>query len=433
MKTMMRVCGLLFVAALLLAPLAQAQGGKTYAITGAKIFTLAGPPIANGTVVIRDGKIAGVGAKVSIPSGAQVIRANGLEVYPGMFDAVTQLGLVEVGQGAPGTVDLNELGDYNPQVVAATAVHPASEHLPVVRANGITHALAAPGGGVVSGQASAIHLAGWVIDELAIRKNAAMVLNWPSLASGPSFDFATFQVRRRPFTEVKQEYERRVTELTDWLERARHYAQAMEEGARDNFTRDLKLEAMVPVVKGEMPVLLMTNGDRDIKNAVEFAEKQKLKIIIAGGRDAWKVKDLLKQKDIPVILRKTQSLPAGEDEPYDKPYSAPGELAAAGVKIAFATFDTEFARTLPYEAGHAVGYGLPHDEALKAVTLYPAQMLGLDKELGTIESGKIANLIVTNGDPLEIRTEVRFLFIRGQLTSNDNKHKQLYEKYRARP
>jgi imidazolonepropionase-like amidohydrolase len=433
MKFAKQVFQMFLLAALLVAPAARAQGGKTYAITGAKIHTLAGPPIANGVVVIKDGKIAAVGTKVSVPSGAQVINAKGLEVYPGLFNTVSELGLVEVGQGAPGTVDTAELGDYNPQIIAATAVHAESEHIPVTRANGITHTLAAPGGGVISGQASLINLAGWTIDEMLGKKSAAMVLNWPSLAARPTFDFATFQVRRRAFNEVKQDYEKKVGELTDWLERARHYAQAVEKGSKDNFVRDQKLEALVPVVKGELPVLVLANDDRDIKNAVEFCEKQKLKMILGGGREAWKVKDFLKQKNIPVILGRTHELPATEDEAYDKPYSAPGELVAAGVKIAFGTFDIEFMRRLPNEAGQAVGYGLPHEEALKAVTINPAQMFGLDKELGTIETGKLANLIVTNGDPLELRTEVRYLFIKGQLTSTDNKHKQLYEKYRARP
>ena len=425
------------IGALLLAPGAFAQGGKTYAITGAKIYTLAGPPIANGTVVIKDGKIAAVGANVSVPSGAQVINAKGLEVYPGMFNAVSQVGLVEVGQGEPGTVDLNELGDFNPQIVAAMAVHPASEHIPVVRAAGITHTVSVPGGGVISGQGSLIHMSGWVIDEMLGKKSAALVLNWPTLApggggfggGGGGGGFGA----RRPFSELKQEYERRVTEIENWLERARHYAQAAEKGSKDNFTRDEKLEALVPVVKGEVPVLVMANNDRDIKNAVEFCEKQKLRMILGRGREAWKVKDLLKQKNIPVILGRTHALPAGEDEPYDKPYSAPGELAAAGVKIAFATFDIEFVRRLPNEAGQAVGYGLSHEDALKAVTINPAQMFGVDKELGTIEQGKIANIIVTTGDPLELQTDVRYLFIKGQLTSTDNKHRQLWEKYRSRP
>lgn len=433
MKRALRIATLLmavlFVGALL-APLAFAQA-RAYAIRGAKIYTLAGPPIENGTVVIRDGKIAAVGKDVAIPSGAQVINASGLQVYPGLFDSVSRLGLMEIGQVAA-TVDINELGDYNPQLLAATAVHPASEHIPVARANGITHAVSAPGGGVLSGQASLIHLSGWTIEEMAIQPSVGMILNWPTLQTR-SFDFATFSLRERPFSEAKKEYEERVAALEDWLEAARHYVQAAEKGSPANFERDLKLEALARVVKGELPLIVMANNHRDIKNAVEFAEKQKLKVIIAGGGEAWKVKDLLKQKNIPVILRPTQTLPQEEDDPYDRPFTAPGELHAAGVKIAFATFDSSDSRTLPYETANAVPYGLPWEEALKAITLYPAQILGVADRLGTIEVGKLANLIVTDGDPLSIPTQVRYLFIQGQLTSTDNKHKQLYEKYRARP
>ncbi len=404
---------------------------QTYAIRGAKIYTLAGPPIENGTVVISNGKITAVGRTVAIPSGAQVINASGLQVYPGLFDSVSRLGLTEIG-AVSATVDTNELGDYNPHLLAATAVHPASEHIPVARANGITHAVAAPAGGVMSGQGSAIHLTGWTIEEMSIAPSLALVLNWPTVQT-QTFDFATFTVRRRPFTEVKKEYDEKIAQLEDWLEAARHYAQATEKGAADKFERDLKLEALARLVRGQLPVLVMANDHRDIKNAVEFAEKHKLKIIIAGGAEAWKVKDLLKQKNIPVILRPTQSLPGEEDDPYDKPFTNPGELHAAGVKIAFATFDSSDSRTLPYEAANAVPYGLPWEEALKAITLYPAQILGLADKLGTIEVGKLANLIVTDGDPLEIKTQVRHLFIKGQLTSTDNRHQQLWEKYRARP
>lgn len=415
-----------------------------YAIRGAKIYTLAGPPIENGTIIIRDGKIAAVGQNLRVPARAQVINARGLEVYPGLLDSISRLGLTEIG-AVSATVDTTELGQYNPQLVAATAVHPASEHIPVARANGITHALAAPGAGggffallfgggasVIPGQGSLIHLSGWTIEEMAIEKSVAMMLNWPGIQTR-RFDFATLSFKERPFTEAKKEYEEKVAKLEDWLEAAQHYAQAVENGSTANFERDLKLAALARVVTGELPVMMLANDDRDIKNAVEFAEKHKLKMILAGGAEAWKVKDLLKEKNIPVILRPTQALPGAEDEPYDKPFTNPSELHAAGIKIAFATFDSSDSRTLPYEAANAVPYGLPWEEALKAVTLYPAQILGVGDRLGTIEAGKIANLIVTDGDPLRIQTEVHYLFINGQLTSTDNKHRQLYEKYRARP
>lgn len=423
-------------------PLWGQAAASAYAIQGAKIYTLAGPPIEKGTVVIRDGRIAAVGADVSAPAGAQVIDATGLEVYPGLMDPLSRLGLTEIGQ-VSATVDTSELGEFNPQLVAAIAVHPASEHIPVARANGITHAVSAPGAGgggffggfsgsLMPGQASLIHLRGWTIEEMVIRRSVGLILNWPTMQTR-RFDFATFSFKERPFTEVKKEYEEKVGQLEDWIEAARHYAQALAQGSQDKFERDVKLEALVPVVRGELPVMVMANEARDIKNAIEFADQHELTMILAGGAEAWKLKDLLKEKDIPVILRPTQALPGEEDEPYDKPFTNAAELHQAGVRIAFATFDSADSRTLPYEAANAVPYGLPYEEALKGVTLYPAQILGVADQLGTLEAGKVGNVIVTDGDPLEIQTQVRYLFVNGELTSTDNKHRQLYERYRHRP
>src|SRR6266699_2390238 len=420
---------------------AQSQPSTTYALTHAKIFTLAGSAIEDGTLVIRDGKIAAVGVGIDIPREAQVIDAKGLQVYPGIFDSITQMGLREIG-AVSATVDSTETGNYNPDVVAATAVSPSSEHIPVTRAAGITEVLAVPGGGggfdsggsssVIGGQASAIHLAGWAIDEMLIKKSAAMVLRWPEIET-QTFDFATSSRKEKPYTEAKQEYDKQVNEITDWVERARHYAQVMEKGSPAKYDRDLKLEALVPVVRGELPLLVFADRSREIQNAVEFCDKQNLRMILAGGSEAYKVKDLLRSKGVPVILRPMLTLPLDEDDPYDHLLSQPAELSAAGVKFGFASFDNSFARRLGQNAANAVAYGLPYDEALKAVTIYPARIFGLDDQIGTIEQGKIANLIVTNGDPLELTTDVKYLFIRGQLTSMDNRHLRLYEKYSKRP
>jgi len=432
-----------FVASLLFllpAVFAQTQPSNTYAITHAKIFTLAGSPIDDGTLVIRDGKIAAVGTSVEVPAGAQVIDAKGLQVYPGLFDPITQMGLREIG-AVSATVDSSETGSFNPDVVAATAVSPSSEHIPVTRAAGITEALAVPGSGgfdsggargVLGGQASAIHLAGWAIEEMLLKKSAAMVLNWPRIETR-SFDFETFSRKEKPYTEAKQEYEKQVNELTEWLERARHYSQAMEKSSAGKYDRDLKLEALVPVIRGELPLLVFADRARDIRNAVEYCDKQNLRMILAGGDEAYKVKDLLRSKSIPVVLRPVLTSPVDEDDPYDRLLSQPAELAAAGVKLAFGSFDNSFARRLGQNAANAVAYGLPYDEALRAVTVNPAQILGLGNQIGTLETGKIANVIITNGDPLEISTDVRYLFIKGQLTSTNNRHKSLYEKYLNRP
>jgi imidazolonepropionase-like amidohydrolase len=419
---------------------AQSQPATTYAITHAKIFTLSGSTIDDGTLLIRDGKIAAVGVGLDIPAGAQVIDAKGLQVYPGIFDSITQMGLREIG-AVSATVDSTETGNYNPDVVAATAVSTSSEHIPVTRAAGITEVLAVPGSGgfdsggggsVIGGQASAIHMAGWEIDEMLIKKSAAMVLNWPQIET-QSFDFATFSRKEKPYADAKQEYDKQVTEITDWVERARHYAQVMDKSSAAKYDRDLKLEALAPVVRGELPVLVFANRAREIRNAVEFCDKHQLRMILAGGEEAYKVKDLLRSKGVPVILRPVLSLPLDEDDPYDRLLSQPAELAAAGVKFALASFDNSFARRLGQNAANAVAHGLPYDEALKAVTLYPAQIFGLADQIGTLEQGKLANVIVTNGDPLELTTDVKYLFIRGQLTSLDNRHLRLYEKYAKRP
>src|SRR5207245_7084702 len=242
-----------------------------------------------------------------------------------------------------------------------------------------------------------------------------------------------FSRKEKPYNDAKQEYDKQVNEITDWLERARHYAQAMEKGSGAKYDRDLKLEALTPVIRGELPLLVFADRSREIRNAVEFCDKQNLKMILAGGAEAYKANDLLRSKDISVILRPMLMLPLDEDDPYDRLLTQPAELAAAGVKFAFASFDNSFARRLGQNAANAVAYGLPYEEALKAITVYPAQIFGLADQIGTLEPGKIANVIVTNGDPLELTTEVQYLFIRGQLTSTNNRHKSLYEKYMNRP
>jgi imidazolonepropionase-like amidohydrolase len=311
----------------------------------------------------------------------------------------------------------------------------------VTRAAGITEVLAVPasGGfdssgsdGVLGGQASAIHLAGWTISDMLLKKSVAMVLNWPEMRT-ESFDFSTFSRKQKSFKEAKEEYEKQVNDVTEWLERARHYAQAMGHGGPADYQRDLKLEALVPVTRGELPVLVFADRSREIRAAVEFCDKQKLKMILAGGTEAYKVKDLLRSKGVPVILRPILTEPLEEDDAYDRLLTQPSELAAAGVKFAFGSFDNSFARRLGQQAANAVAYGLPYDEALKAVTLYPAQIFGLADQVGTLETGKVANLIVTSGDPLELTNDVKFLFIKGQQTSLNNKHLALYEKYSNRP
>jgi imidazolonepropionase-like amidohydrolase len=358
-------------------------------------------------------------------------------VSPGFFDAMSQLGLTEIG-AVNATNDFAEIGEFNPQLYTATAVNHGSEHLPVARANGITHAGAAPGatggfGGstsLITGQVSVIGLSGWTVEEMLIAKTVGVLVNWPTMSTA-SFDFGSFSFRTRPFADVRNDYDKKVATLRDFLQDARRYVHARDGGQA--IETDLRFEALRDMVAGKVPAIVRANSDRDIRNAVEFFQQEKIRLIIAGGDEAWKVKDLLARQHVPVILGPTLSLPESEDEPYDKPLARVGELHKAGVKVALSTFSSSDSRTLPAEVGASVPYGMPWEDALKAITRYPAEIFGLADRIGTLEPGKIANLVVTNGDPLELRTTVVHVFVFGQPVTLANRHLSLYELYRSRP
>ncbi len=420
--------------------LAQPLAGEPLVLDGGTVHSLAGEPVA-GNVAIVDGLIHAVGAGAGAGNDATVLDVEGLHVYPGLFDALSTLGLVEIG-AVRATVDTTELGNYNPHLQASAAIHPASELIPVTRANGITHAVTAPrsgSNGVIAGQAALIHLDGWTVEEMAIDPSIAMVISWPEIRTS-TFDFTTFSRRTTPFNDAKETSEEARAELRDWLEAARHYGQAAAAGSA-RLERDLKLEALARVSSGGMRVIMLADAARDIEAAVAFAEEQGLDMVLAGGRDAWKVKELLAEKAVPVILGRVQSLPAEDDDAYDRPYRTAGELREAGIKIAFGSSagggygpgGPHSARNLLYESATAAAFGLSPEDALLALTRYPAEILGVGDRLGTIEVGKIANLIVTDGNPLEITTQVVHLMIGGRIVTTDNRHRRLYQRYRARP
>jgi len=422
---------------LLGATAAVAQDGGTFAVRGATIHTVSDGTIENGTIVMRGGRIIAVGRDVDIPAGAEIIDGTDKHVYPGMVDAFSQLGLTEIGAVAA-TNDMTELGRFNPHLNAYTAIHPASEHIPVARANGITHTMAAPsagrfgggGGSGIRGQGTLIHLDGWTVEEMVIEESVAMVMSWPTLATR-SFSFFGGG-SSRSFDDVKKEFDEQVAELDAWLVAAQHYKQATESGS-SRVTRDLQLEHLARVLDGGMKVIIQANDHREIESAVEFAEKWNLDIVIAGATGARDIADMLAAKEIPVILGPVQRLPRGQDTAYDDPNTLPGVLADAGVDLAFATFGSANSRTLPYEAANSVSWGLSQDAALEAITLGPARILGVSDRLGSLEVGKVGNVIVTDGDPLEITTQIEYVFIKGVPSDLDNKHERSWEKYKNRP
>ncbi len=418
----------LLLAILVSAP-ALAGTENSFFLRGATVHTVSSADVPDCAVLVVDGRIAELGPKLKPPKGVRVVEAKGLHVYPGMIDSATQIGLSEVSAVAE-TVDVRELGTYNPQLRAIVAMNPASEHIPVTRANGITAVVALPGGGVISGAAALIHLEGWTWEEMAVRPSVGMGVQFPLLQVRIGRGLTA--ANRVPYAEAKKRYDAQLREFQEFILSARRYQKAKTAGAPD-FRPDLKLEAMLPVLEGKLPVVVTAVRERAIRDAIQFAEKERLRLILAQAREAGKVAAELKAKNIPVILGPTLALPLDEDDPYDEPFTLPAELHKAGVKFAFGSFGNQFARNLPYQAANAVAFGLPQQEALKAVTLYPAEIWGVAAEMGSVEKGKWADLIVTDGDPLETRTQVMQMFIQGKPVDLSNKHLRLYEKYRGRP
>ncbi|HEV2765784.1 MAG TPA: amidohydrolase family protein [Pyrinomonadaceae bacterium] len=407
----------------------------TYVIRGARVVTVSGAELSNASVVVRNGRIESVGENVNAPAGAQEIDGRGLFVYPGMIDAATNMGLMEISSVAA-TVDRAEVGEMNPNARALTAVNPHSAHVAVTRVAGITSVVTMPQGGVISGQAAVINLNGTTPGEMSVAPSAALVIDFPRVAAGGGF-FAQ-QAQAANINEASATRDRQVENLRRMLRDAEAYGRAHDAYTRDPRSvprpdTDIILAALVPFVRGERPVVFRAERERDIRAAVRFADEMKLKPVILGGNDAWKAADILKQRDVPVILTGLYTLPMREDDPYDTLYENAAQLHRAGVRFCISTGDPgPEVRDLPFQAGMAAAFGLPRDAAIKAVTLYPAQIFGVAGQMGSIEPGKLANLVVTDGDLLEARTNIRHLFIEGRLIPLVSRHTILYDQFKDR-
>jgi imidazolonepropionase-like amidohydrolase len=409
-------------------------------LKGATIHTMAGKDIDNGSILVRDGKIVGVGQNLTAPKGVKVIEGKGMQVYPGMIDSGSTVGIQEISAVTESN-DISEIGKFDPQIRAFIAVNPESEHIPVVRANGITAVLAMPGGGgrrgggggqIIGGNASLIRLDGWTTEDLAIKGEAAMHMTMPTIAGGGGRGGEGGGFMRVSYETQRQQYEKDMKDLNEFFEQAHRYAQAKAAKLPD-FRVDLKLEAMIPVIEGREPVVVTAMREKAIKDALIFADKQKIKIVLCQAAEAYKAIPEIKAANVPVILPPTLALPDGEDEPYDQPPTTPVLLYKAGIKFAFASNSVEFSRNLPYQAATAVAYGLPAEEAMKAITVNAAQIWGVANQMGTIEEGKSADFMLVDGDPLKTQTQVKQLFISGKNVNLDNKQKRLFEKYSGRP
>jgi imidazolonepropionase-like amidohydrolase len=411
----------------------------TYAVTGARLHPVSGPDIADGVVVIAGGKIAAIGdSRTSIPPDAQVVDARGLDVWPGLIDAGTQLGLYEVGSLRE-TQDSDDSAEYQPELRAAVALHPDSELIPVARANGILAALVLPSGGVISGQACVIGLDGWVPTEMVVLDRAGLVVNIPRYVAPNS------ERRARPGltatgegADPAQARKDRLEAIREQFRKALAYDKVVS-AARDRRALapvpDPRLAALAPYARGERPVLFRAENRTEILDALKIAADLKLKAVIAGGAEAWKATDALKAAKVPVLVGGTLRLPTEATDPYDAAYANPARLHEAGVVFALKSGGSDVgtaSRNLPYDAATAVAYGLPEVVALRAVTLGPAEILGVADQLGSLEVGKRANLVITAGHVLQPTTEVKGLFLAGKPLPPESRHTRLYAKYRGR-
>jgi imidazolonepropionase-like amidohydrolase len=405
----------------------------TIAIRNATIYPVTSPAIENGTIVFSNGTITAVGKDVAVPQGATVIDGTGLRVYPGMIDSGSEVGLVEIS-AVPGTVDTNELGDINPNARAEIAVNPHSNVIPVTRVNGITTVITEPSGGIISGSSALIQLAGWTPQEMTVKAPVAMHIHFPRLRGGR---FAEVPQDEEAEKEARKNYTQQVDKLRDVLRDAQAYAKAVAARDKDpnvkRYDRDLVLEALVPVVEGREPVIVHASLERDIKAALKFSDEMKLKVVLADADDVQRVIPELKKRNIPVILGPILDLPPREDDPYDLLFTNAKALYDAGILFSIQSQDSHNARNLPYHAAACAAFGLPKDAALKAVTISPAQIFGVADKVGSLEAGKRADVILTDGDPLEIVTHVKRLFIGGEDISLETNQTLLYEKFSKRP
>src|ERR1017187_3123592 len=437
----MKLLGLLMACAV-----AAFAAGEVVLIQNADIYPVNGAPLKGGSLLIQDGKIVDIGAKIVAPKGATVLDGKGLRVYPGWIDSATQLGLEEISSIRE-TDDTGEIGDFMPQLKALSAVNPDSEHFGVVRVNGITTAIAMPessggrgggGGQLIAGQAALMHTDGWTWEEMEINRSAAMVLNFPSAAGrggrggGMPADLQDmFPGAANAAGNAQRAVLDQIAKLNAFFDDARRYKTAKAANLPD-FRKDLKFDAMLPVLDGKMTLAVTAARADTIHDAIAWSEKQNVKIVILQPREITKAGPELKAKNVPVILGRVLALPENEDAEYDQAYTQPLEAYKAGVKFALGTFTNEFVRDLPYQAATAVAYGLPHDEALKALTINPAEIWGAGDKLGSVEKGKYADLLITDGDPMDVRTQIRHLFIKGKEITLSNKQIRLYERYMSR-
>jgi imidazolonepropionase-like amidohydrolase len=418
-----------------LGSMAYAQD-KPVVLKGGKLLTITHGVIENGTVVLQGGKITAVGAasSVNVASGAQVVDVTGMTVYPGLIDSETNLGLTEISAEAM-TNDLVEMSDeIMPHMHTAEAFHAESTLIPVARMNGITNAIVAPSSGdTLPGQDSFIQLAGASATEMLLIRDVAMPLNF---TGDERRNKGGFEKRKFPSTRMglASQLRQAFLDAQDYKSKWSDYERKKADAARDKKPepsapkRDLKLEALLPYLEGKKTIVLAANSPSDLETAVNLANEFKLKFVLNHISHSQPVLDYVATLKAPVIVGPIYEAPKDEER-YDRVYSLPAELYKRGVKIVFASYSAHGVRNLPDQAGFATAFGLPYEEALKAITINAAEVWGVADKLGSLDVGKTANIVVANGDPLDVKTDVKQVFIEGRAVPMTSRQVWLREQY----
>ncbi len=394
-------------------------------LIGARIHPVVGKVLEKGELLIVDGKIAAIGQSVKRPDKVQTVDLTGLDLYPGLIDAHTCLGLVEVN-AVRSTRDLDETGDLTPEVRALISINPESMHIPVTRSNGVLTVLTIPQGGLVSGRSGLMSLEGWTWEHMSVRTTVGIHVRWPRMS---------LPEKEEERKKARKARDAKLDKIRELFSQARAYG-AARKSRPDTQQRDLALEALQAAIRRQEPVFLHANGFREIRAALLWAQEARLRPILVGGLDAARLTDLLQRMEVPVILTGINRIPLRRDDAYDTAFSLPRRLQKAGIPYCIAGKDTPFEvaniRNLPYEAGRAVAYGLSPEEALRAITILPARILGIDDRQGSLEVGKEATLFAARGNILEVTTPVLAAWIPGRPLDLSDRHKRLYRKYRKR-
>ncbi|MBI3645325.1 MAG: amidohydrolase family protein [Acidobacteriales bacterium] len=419
-----------------LSALTAAAQDKPVVLKGGRLLTVTHGVIENGTLVLQGGKITAVGpaSSIQIPSGAQVVDVTGMTVYPGLIDSETHLGLTEISAEAM-TNDLVEMSDeIMPHMRTAEAFHAESTLIPVARMNGITNAVVAPSSGdTLPGQDSFIQLAGASASEMLLIRDLAMPLNFTGdeRRNKGGFDKRNFPSTRMGLAaQLRQAF----LDAQDYKSKLADYERKKADAAHDKKPeplapkRDLKLEALIPYLEGKKTIVLAAEGPSELETAVHLASEFKLKFVLNHISHSQPVLDYVAGLKVPVIVGPIYEAPKDEER-YDTVYRLPAQLYKRGVKIVFASYSAHSVRNLPDQAGYATAFGLPYDEALKAITINPAEIWGVADKLGSLDVGKTANVVVANGDPLDVKTDVKQVYIEGRPVPMTSRQVWLREQY----